>query len=484
MKVLFLPDKDVSINLCSHRYGAVASVSTCTDQYIAESGIPAELLAFKYNITPTFFVNLNDNVGYDGLLDYARCQFGIYYFTSVWYVNGSVREIPDYSEEHWTENGAQYFNVTVGEAKPFRYPNHGQQIYDLTNGEYGYDFNTNTAGRHNMSEVTGVTEYLQNKFLNKFKHKCSAISYQNGRDECHFWLVDKFLFGRNSEATAPDGDGRTAFGYNNDGFLGYPDVVFSKVDRISQASTTRCWDKGKDLQHVRQQIAKTKLNHGWYNDFTHYHPLYTVNDLSYLESFFSVLDTESSDCWRCGINEAAEYFFLRESIKAVSTKIDGNTIKCYLYISDFLEGNYDKIHTGVSFEVDLANTFLSGKDIKTDVGAIVSKGNDKYVIDVLLNNIDEGVVVITIEESDAPDYMDFSKPQANYSINGNTLAVTSNKETQAVLFSKTGSGTYDYTVNDRDPIFRTEHSFDISGLTGVSVGLLTGERQSILIDII
>lgn len=489
MKVLFLPNSTIPVKVCNHRYGAKATVSQNTDLYLPPSAVAAEMIGFKHNICPTYFLNAIASNNISGVVASSRCAFGMYFLTAYWFNGSSVTGIPDYSATAWTSAGVNVFQGAVlGASKPARYPNHGQEMYDISGGVYGYDYNTNTVGTNNLQEAKLLSDFLSNQFEDQVGKRPSTISYQNGELGVAPFLVNKYLLGRNSDSTPPVGDGRTAYGYDkkNATYLGYPNVAFDKADRICQASTTRFWDNGKNLAHAIDQVSKTIVNGGWYNDFIHFHSAYNLGTFNTVEDLYASINATigAEFVWRSGMDEAAEYMFLREGIEKTVANEKNGKVYCFLHVSDLLANNYDKITTNISVEVDLSTSALAGKFIQSNAGQIRSLSVDKYVIDFRLNDLKEGVYSFVLSEAiEGNDYLDFSLPIISTSLNGDVLTVTTDKPTRAVLFSKVDATAYNYQATQRSNDLATTHSFDITGLSAVCVGAITETKQSALITL-
>lgn len=488
MKVQFIPESNFPARVCSHRYGALATISQCTDLYSTPSSYAAEMIGFKHNISPTFFLRLTSENDIQDVVDTGRCGWGVYFLTAYWYSAGAMRGIPDYDATTWTSAGQSAFsNAVAGQPKPARFPNHGQELYDVSGGVYGYDYETETAGSNGLNEITGLADALSMSFFNQTGKTASVISYQNGEVGIAPFLIAKYLAGRNSDATS-SGNGRTAYGKDKavNQYLGTPDVDLSKLDRISQASTTRFWDNGKNLVYCQSQIDATILNRGWYNDFIHYHSAFNAGTFDDVEEFYQMINeaTANDFVWKCGYEEAMEYMWLRESIEIVVGNYKNGKARVYLRVSEVLEGMYNLISTPISVEIDLGETPLSGKDVKSNYGQILSLGADKYVIDVPLNKLRDGVFSFIVEEAESQDYLNFAIPEGSMSINENTVTVTTDLPTRAVLFTQDGEGIYDISISERDNVLSTTHVFDITGLDPTGVGIISKECQSNFIEFI
>lgn len=483
-----MPKASIPISICNHRFGAKATLTQETDRYMIATAITMEMIGFKHNITPTFFLTGSDSASLiNDVVPTKRCGWGIYYSTSNWYYDSGVRQIPDFTKNVWTSLGANAFkNAVEGQSKPLNYPNHGQQLYDISDGVFGYDYNTNSVGTNQLNEVYGTATDAISKFVNQVGVLPSVISYATGLDFIGDFLTDYFIAGRNSQYTMPTaGDGRTAYGYdkNTNQYLGYPNIPFSRKDRISQPCTTRFGTFAGYSAFVTDQITKTINNGGWYNDFVHY----STADMNEMNLFYELIDSVigSNFVWRCGYDEAMEYLFLKEGIQRIVAISKEDYVQCFLYVNESLNVCYPKINTNISFEINLASTFLSGKFIKTNAGKIKSLGNNKYIIDVKLENLSDGIYSVKLSEADSDiEYLNFNLPVATKTISGNILTIDTDIPTRAVLFNQIDSTPFNYRAFQRKNDLNLNHSFEITGLTNVKIGLITEVSQSILVDVL
>lgn len=487
MKALFLPTGSVPAKVCAHRLGAVATVSSCTDTFAPSTSTAAELIGFKHNIPPTYFLNLvedNDPIG--GALTSGRCGWGVYFQTTHWFRNGVVAPIPDFFSTSWSAAGQAAFpGVTAGQPKPNLYPNHGQELYDVSGGVYGYD-SVLGAGSNNLAELNGLVDFQINKFQEKVGKSPSVLSYRSGLTHIAPFLIGRFIAGRNSDSTAPSGNGRTAYGFDIEEaeYLGTPSVSLSFADRIAQASTTRYWDNGQSLTHVEAQVLAAIASKGWYNDFIHYHA--ASANFSVVEAFFQKVNETigSTFVWRAGYDEAMEYMFLRESVEYVIGRENGDNVQFFIKVSPLLTGLYECINTPISVEVDLTGTSLAGLDVRCSNGRVRKISTNVYIVETLLRNLDDGAFSFTLSSTTIPEYVSLAVPAITASVSAGILTVTSDLPTRKVLFREAGSGIYTSVVADRSSTFATTHTFDVSALSGnLRVGAITQFNQSSLISI-
>ncbi len=94
---------------------------------------------------------------------------------------GVQETIPDHTSSTWTSLGKQYYpDVVVGASKNVRYPNHGQQLFDESNGEFGYDMVNQVMGASNLSETLLHTQKQLYHIMEISGLRISSGSYTNG----------------------------------------------------------------------------------------------------------------------------------------------------------------------------------------------------------------------------------------------------------------------------------------------------------------
>lgn len=491
-----LPVSNVTVEICSHRLNAVATYSDNTDGVLAPSKYYAELYAFKYNIQPTLFLNPFDRPELTevlrGMQSTNRWSFDIYYPTDKWInpVTSSLQEIPDYYRTTYTSAGAAVFaGVVAGQAKITRQPNHGQQLYDVSNGAFGYDFSTGDIGISNFSEINGLTTYLQNYFVSIFGYKPSTLSYRNGRYEGALELNNLFIAGRNS-FHSETGDSRTSFANG----LGNPvALALDRYDRINQASSTRWWDMGHNTaanNYTVQELNKTIANGGWMNNFMHYH--YVTG--TQLNGYWNLVNTTigSNFVWRSGMGEAMSYMWMRNAITRISSRVINDTLQTYLTINlgqylDSVQNNafpYNNLRPYISLLINVSGTSLVGKELESNKGGILKLTDSTFILDFALNSfpINKQAYSVSVYETATPNYIDLALPVVTNSIKTiSSIDVSTDLPTYAVLFRcPAGESDYNSIPIQRDAVLDTVHHFNISEDGDYRVGLITEYNQSIL----
>ena len=516
---------------CDHRYGAVASWSQCTDVLVPDSRYDAELWAFKYNLALTVF-----DSPYSVLVttDKAECfltgrlSWEVYFQIDRWvkpddyeypedypyYGNSKYPFIPDYFMEEWTEVGKHYFPmVKIGYPKHLRYPNHGQELYDISNGEYGYDWESNIAGF-----IDVLSDLVENhRDLVKAITGCypSCLSYRFGKTGARYAMKEWFLAGRNSVFYVGS-KSRTAYGQSKITglYLGNPNgFIFNHENALCQPSSSRYWDswqnpysqpyfKTRDeaLSHCETLLMNTIENRGWYNDFTHWHTT-TGDDLDvFFASQRRVIG--NSDVFTGGYGECMQHLFLRDSVESISTHWEGEVCVIEVHVNGLPEKlPLSTFSIPLSVQIDLSETELAGKNIGSGESPGIRKlGQDMYSVDVPFDR-EEGFRMVRLEETKAPDYLDFELPAIVFiTAEDKFLTVKTNIPTRLALFwAPQGAPEYAVKILFRSNNLQTVHRIDFNDpavlnysgdmtwenvVNGdIYIGAITGTKQSVLADV-
>ena len=514
----------INPKICDYRYGAVSAISQCTDQAIATSRYAAELYGFKHNVGLTIFDNPEPFTSY--LTDRIECEtsgrinFGIYHRTDRWRdlsyggsdLNLKYPQIPDYYYTSWTSAGVAVFSGAVlGASKITRTPNHGQELYDISDGFYGYDESTETFGTTNLLELYDLMDQELDYFEGVFSRRFSSFSFRNGQEGGAIEMIPKILAGRNSSSLHEDVETSTAptycgtSKYSGDS-LGYPaSTSFNRNNWINRSSSTRWWDlwhwfgysENVATTIFEDELNKSILNKGWMNDFVHWHSCYDAGDNAALGRFYTIIDDtiDTNFVWRAGYGEIAEYSFFRDVIKNIRTSDKINTISLILEIEDHFDGTFtngisntldlDAINTPISIEINLANTSLANKNIKSDdVVGIRSMGSDRYIVDIAFSATTEYEVLIE-EELGTSDYYDFSLPEIrSATLASEVLTVVTDMSTKcAVFIANRNAAIETSTLLSRSNTLGTEHDITLTSKNqakDIYIGVITKEKQSIL----
>ncbi|WP_215225849.1 hypothetical protein [Echinicola shivajiensis] len=514
MRIKFWPKQSTipAIKL-NHRYGADMTFSFQTDSRLTTSIYAVEAFGFKNNFRiGAFQSNLVNQIesGISEAEATGLIRHDIYFGTDMWKnpVTGVVEVVPDYYDSEWTTLGASYFvNAIEGQPKATRYPNNGQQMYDMSNGAYGYDFSNDVAGTSNLYEYKGVVEIQKNWIKGLTGRNVSSGSYRNGRRETSGLNYPNFLGVRNSNAgpALANGDADTYYGSG----LGYKgDSRSFREYFIDYPSTTRWWDywntfyvppmpKADAIDYLEQEIGKTLVNNGWFRDFTHFHSAYSFGNLESLDEFMQIVKTSvgADFAWYCSNGEALEYMYLRELCNRVTAQEKDGKVTVILDVDDdfkdmmvdgiSLATPLDGINTPLSIQVDLSGTSLSGKSIITTNGKPISLGSDNYIVEVPFKSAVEGFAALVIEEDlEGIGYLDFTPPVITTTIDGEFIEISTDQLTKCAVFqAPLGGELKDVQIYNRSNKLGTIHNFHVESGYEYWVGAINEAGQSSLLKI-
>lgn len=513
MKVKFWPKgMGITTRICNHRYDAVMTFSHQTDDRYQNSIFAAEEYGFKNNFCLGAFVNNitgNYSVGISEAEASGLMRHDIYYPTEYWKnpITGVIQVIPDWGVTTWTSAGAAVFPVTAGTTKANRYPNHGQQMYDLSAGAYGYDVINSVSGTSNLSEYVGVITYVQNWLKSLTGRSVSGGSYRLGITNMFPLQAPRWLGVRNSvPSPSVNGvTGNTFYGNSKiSGKLGIPtSSIFSRQTWNTYPSTSRWWDmwnndgftKAQATTYIQAQIALTLANGGWYRDFCHWHAAKAaVSGIASLDEFLSVVRSAvgSNFIHTCSNGEALEYMYLRElSHRATAYELNGDVHIVVDMYDQFKSTStsgilndvpLDKINTPLTISIDLSASSLAGKFISLNYGKAISLGSDQYLIEVPLLSKEEGFMSIRIKEVVSANYRTLARPTGSFSITGGVLSGTTNMLCKIVLFSvATGGAEYDSLPFYRSLQYATSHSVVVPAGNDYRVGIISESGQANLV---
>jgi len=487
-KAIFFPDNKLNAQICSFYNGHSAAVTLDTDTLQLGKYEFAEINLFKYNLQGTVFLSsyyYSEESVLKNLKSTGRLSYGLYFHTDRWMHEGVDAIIPDYYATTWTTEGAALFNVVVGEPKASRFPNHGQQLYDISGGFYGYDLINSITGENELLEFTLSVEKQIKDFIPI--ERLTSFSYRNGRSLGATLLIPHFLGGRNS-----------SYYVAGDSFIDYS---VTREQSINRSGNTRTWDMVQNgtfttetdgINYAKGEISKAILNNGWWTDFMHWHSLYDSNDLFFFDRFFSAIDIEigASNVWRAGYSEALEYMFIRDSLNKVGSFENNSKLYLYYEIKDKYKGTFVNgisknvpisfLKTPISIEIDTTGTYLQGKNIQcNEANSIRSLGMDKWVINVPYLLGKEGYSRFLLSEG-TQEYYSSEKPI----INNTSGTITTDKSCKFVVWRKPDSSGEETIIEiDRVNIFSSVYNLIIEAGYTYYVGVITKSNNSNLIQI-
>ncbi|MFW1952216.1 hypothetical protein [Acinetobacter beijerinckii] len=455
MNVLFFPANKLGASIAPIYNGHTAIVCQNTDRLKDGKYALAELNLFKHNIQGTSFLNPfpgSENANYaktiEDVRNSGRISFGLYQRSDYWInpTTNAQEQIPDYYLNVWTAAGAAAFqNAVIGEAKAERSPNHGQQFFNISNGDYGFDVATNSFGLSNGYELYEHIDRQLSYFKNLANLTISTGSYTNGQTTGSVLLPPKMLGLRTS-----------SYSVNGTGNIKYNGLT--RQDMVLSASTTRTWDavlagqfpdQAASLLYTKSEIARAIAAAGCFSDFMHWHSLYekSPNDVAFFDPFYQAMNEAigASDVWRAGNNEVFEYYAIKQSINKIGSFISNGKAFVALRLSDAFAGTETNaisnalplhlLETPISIQLNLSGTVLAGKNLKSaQASTLRNLGSNVWIANVApINSYKNGYMIFEIEEAATNDQVyDAATPTLNRS--GNT--VTSNKKSKFVVWRK------------------------------------------------
>lgn len=501
MQTVFFPINALGATVEPIFNGHVAIVSDNTDRLIDGKYAAAELALMKHNVQGTSFLNpmgveSGENVGYGQTLrnvgDTGRIGFGLYYRTAHWVnpATGVTEGIPDYGLTAWTAAGVAAFSGAVlGAAKGERTPNHGQQLYDISGGAYGYDAATEQYGASGGSETILHTAKQLDYFRSLAGLEISTASYANGRFEAGLLNLPYLLGTRNS-----------SYSYTGSGLISYAGL--SRMDLMSRASTTRAWDAANTpgqaadqaaaLAYMQTQIAAAISAYGWFGNFGHWHSIYDADDAEFFDSFYAAIDEaiDGADVWRATNPEATEYYVLRESIAKVGSYVDDDgSVRIAYQFRDGFPGDTSGIDnalpaaligTPISIRIDLTGTPLAGLDIVSSEARSIRKlSGNQWIVNILPRQFGDGYYG-AILRAGAGSYYDAARPDLSFAAG----TVTADRPCKFVVWRKpTASGIEALALVERRTDWRTSLPVAVAGGYNYYVGAITPSRNSAALEI-
>jgi hypothetical protein len=520
MDVKFFPATTaIEVKVCNSLWDAKAIFVQNTDKPADERYL-MELYGFLYNIQLTDNLNSTDGP----ITDFTpyltgRCTPNLYHADDRWKnpITGVFEIIPDYYATAWTSAGAAVFDVGVGAVKSTRFPNHGQELFSVSSGRYGWDYINGIPGTNNGMELFSWIENELAYFKTNIGVVPSAFSYRNGQVGGSKMMMPYFLGGRNSDLIQADlaHSAKTNYGQSKDtgAYIGYPAGVTTREDRINSQSSSRYKDmvdgtvtgtwgtSAQILAYFGAQFGGLIAGGGGcWNDFIHRYQYGTPAERAkfglMLGSFRASFG--NNFVWCTSYGSAIEYLFYREMISRVVAFERNNQVNIVFEKTDPYKNNlnagisekilYNLLRVPISIRINLTGTYLAGKSITTNYGSVLSKGGNVYVIQIPYGNAFEGFGACVLSETATPTYINLNVPVITSSSRvGNVITINADQPTRAALFKAvTGADINTSTIYSRDNVLSTTHVFDITGATGndFRCGLITETKQSILSQVV
>lgn len=497
MKVKFYPKNTLSAEICNHKNGADCTFSETTDVRYLQSSDPMEMWGFENNIRLSTYINelYGDNEDITDVLNTGCIDFDIYFNTDKWRnpTTGEIESIPDYFVTNYTQAGVDAYGVSLGQSKSISYPNHGQEMYDVSGGDLGYDYINSVAGVSNQYELIGVIEAQKKWYNSNLNKQASSISYRGGKSQSANSQIPYFLGGRNSNVV---GGSSLPVNVNTqlDTFygigLGYDPLSEIDVERskmVNYENSLRYYDYvvSRNLTDaniiLNRELPATILNNGWFRNFTHWHD--ANSELTVLKDYLELCNTifTGNNVHTCSAGEAIEYMFLREISSRVTAQEKNGKVYVITDVVDyFKEQNfygingvlpYETINTSLSVKLDLTGTTLAGQNIVSSFGKIIDLGSNEIIVEVPFNGR-ELFQTIYLEVGEN-GYYNTTTPTATSTNISNVITITADQKVKAVLFSKlTSENEVDYRVIERSNELKAVHTFTSESGKNYRVGII------------
>ena len=506
MRVKFYPKNYFTLSVCSHKHNADFTFTECTDAARVSSSNIVEMYGFRNNLKLSMYVAQqfgDDNDAITGRENTGLIKHNIYFVNDYWENPNTqdIEKISDYDVTVWTQKGVDSFGVLLGTSKAAKYPNHGQEMYDLTGGSLGYNYTGSVSGASNQSELIGIIESQNNWLKSKVNKDTSSISYRNGRENSATSLIPYFLGGRNSEVLSQDiNDPSNTFYGLGLGFNQYGDSETLRSRYINYIGSFRYWDKYKSLgliavnDKINTEIPATISNNGWFRNFNHWHDAEIDGTLPVLDDYLALVRSNvgGNKVYSASSGDAIEYMFLREIAKRVSAQEkDG---KLYIItdvvdsfktqITSGIDGdvNLPTINQSLSVKIDITGSSLVGKNIVANFGKLINLGGNEFIVEIPFNKKElfQGVVLSEGEDG----YYDTARPTATPTVNVLDLDVAADMKVKAVLFEVVSGGDeIEYRVAVRSNTFSVNHSFTIETGKDYKIGVISEFGESNLVDV-
>ena len=505
MKVKFYPKNYFTTSVCNHKHNADFTFTECTDTGRESSSNIMEMYGFRNNLKLSMYISKYSALD-EGASDREKTgliKHNIYFIGGRWRnpSTGILEYIPDYTSLVWTQAGVDAFGVVLGESKSYAYPQHGQEMYDLTSGALGYDYMGGVSGASNQLELTASIEDQNDFYFAKFNKNTSSISWQGGNDDSSISMIPYYLGGRNSKSISEPliDPSNTYYGFG----LGHNENADTETLRsryTSYISSLRWWDKyqidGATAVNnkITSEIPATIANNGWFRDFIHWHELEAAGTLPLLDSYLALVRSNISTdkVYSASSGDALEYLFLREIVNRVSAQEkDGRIYIVTDVVDEFKEQitsgisgglDLDTISQSLSVKIDITGSTLVGSNLKANFGKLINLGGNEFIVEIPFNKKEQfQSVVLSVADG---GYYDTAQPTANENTVNNVLTIESDMKCKAVLFRVlSGGAEIDYKIFERSNEFSEIHNFTVSGSYDYKVGILSEFGEANLINI-
>ena len=463
------------INPQNHAMGAIASFSESSDLSSLEKRHQMEAIFCKYNLGGSVFHSVLDEytnspiklLDFKDMEEFGRFILGLYHRTQLYndvsQPNGVYRGIPDYNATAVTQYGASKFaDLTDGDAKDTRTPNHGQQMFDASNGALGWDaiqgFGSSN-GREFKELIKG-----EKRWCEQFKKGTPVIdlSYANGNAQTPEIRLPYVISGRNSIANSDTNYGTSKINGAN---LGLGSTSLSHLGMASLPLTLRDVPMASNFTNSNAKALEAVNNNGWYKHFVHWQ---NIGDVANMDGYLGGINTQigANFIFSSSFGMVASYKLLRDAFTGGTLNEDDGgfiDLDINLAIADTINPMY--LLQPLSFRIDLTGTVLEGLEIEcSDAVRIFKEATDIFTIDIDLRNYPTGRTV-RITDTLTPSYTSKAKPViSNIAESGGVITFDTDIPTRSELFYTPRGNTYYNGVKlvARSNTLGTSHSFDLN----------------------
>ena len=362
--VELFPRKDYDVEVCAHRYGKRMTYTDQSDQLKLCNGIT------------DFDTQVEKGKSYDWITEIAKARglkIGFFAYYAEPKQADFAKALADWQAGHiWIDQ----YSWT---------PELGRKIStgaNITPEEFREAYET----------------YLLPKFLAATGHNPLALSYSYGNHTFEDATCPLYLAGRQS-GDANCGGTDYGLGYGNP-----DDVPYSMEAYKSKPSSYRWWDRAQEMirggmsentayetaiNNVASAIDATKLNGGWFRNFTHFHSMMQGGATSrhYAEAYYDMLADKNVDdeIHFAGYGEAVAYLVYRQMIVRaemyIPTHSNGSQLVIQLETRNTLGVDESLLQVPISIKFSTQGTPLSGHDIISDQH-LISLGREEYIVEI------------------------------------------------------------------------------------------------------
>ena len=344
MEAIFFPRNDYpnNIEVCDHRYGKAMTFTEQTDKLRANCFSQVMELASSINIRVGAFCNnmLSTTIG---------------------------DNVNDNDVKPWINNGTLWLDI---------YWRYVGMASDTVVDEQTYRTNCD-------AQIE--------RFLQRWGRLPIAMSYALGNTSYKNYTKQDFLGARQSGV-----NGATDYGisYDTGDHLGMPDYPYSKDRFTNKFSTYRFYNSAENdgyesaISEISSIIDATKLNHGWCNNFTHWHEYIENNHIDWMEGYFALLASKNiaNDIHFAGYGEAVAYLVYRTLITKVvmySPLQNANSrLIIRLECTNTLDIDTSLLQIPISVKFSTVGTPLENQTIKCENGNLINLDSNEYLVEI------------------------------------------------------------------------------------------------------